>query len=80
MSTKIVVNGKKKPGFRDGSARQLYYAALVAHDGKTKEEFIKFVEDPATCPRVPKSGKIEKGSGWLNWFKDGEYVKLVEAK
>lgn len=47
-------------------ARASWYAALLAHDGRTTDEFVAACT--AKPPSMPKSGKAEDPRGWLRWF------------
>ena len=70
MSQKIKISKTVKAAFRPGTARDLYFQALVAHDGKDVNTFIKNVA--ASPPSVPGRGKLagkqEPVQGWLSFF------------
>jgi hypothetical protein len=55
-----------KAGIKYRGARAAWYAVLQAHQGKPAADFL------AACttqpPSVPKSGVVEKPSGWLSYF------------
>lgn len=60
-------------------ARDKWYARLVEHDGKPVADFVaSCTADP---PSVPKSGVVEKPTGWISYFKRQGIValKAVEA-
>ena len=58
---KIVKGEQKYEG-----ARALWYAALLAHDGKSADDFVTACTKKP--PTLPKSGKAEDPRGWLRYF------------
>ena len=75
---KIKIVKETKVNFRTGSARDLYYQVLAAHDGKTVDSFIKTVA--ANPPSVPGRGKLagkpEPVQGWLAFFVREAYCEI----
>jgi hypothetical protein len=72
-ATKVaVIQVQRQPAkaFRTGSARDLYWLAVQAHNGKPVAELAASVK--AAPPSVPGRGKLagqpEPLSGWLSWF------------
>lgn len=68
---------KVKQGLKFRGAREAWYQQLVAHDGKTQEEFLK-----ATAlkpPSLTKKNEAEKPSGWLSFFLRTQAASLVDA-
>lgn len=57
---------KVKAGMKYRGARQAWYEVLCKHEGKPAQDFL------AACttnpPSTPKSGVVEKASGWLRYF------------
>lgn len=55
-----------KAGIKYRGARAAWYTVLQAHQGKPAADFL------AACtsqpPSTPKSGVVEKPSGWLSYF------------
>lgn len=77
MSTpKISIIKDRKVNIRPDTAREAYYLALVAHNGKSAESLLKAWDTKA--PKLPKSGKIEKASGWLAFFVKEGYCEIKE--
>ena len=70
MTQKIKISKTVKAAFRPGSARDLYFQALVAHNGKDVNEFIKAVavSPPSVPGRGKLAGKPEPVQGWLSFF------------
>lgn len=68
----------KKPEYKGGTARALWFAAVVKANGKTPEEFA----DAATKkpPALKKDGKAEHPAGWLRYFVKEGIVTLAEPK
>ena len=68
-----------KANFRQGSARQLYYAAIVKHNGKGVNAFVKHCA--ANPPSVPNRGKLkgkqEPVTGWLSYFVRNGYITIA---
>ena len=66
----IQVQRQPAKAFRTGSARDLYWLAVQAHNGKPVAELAASVK--AAAPSVPGRGKLagqqEPLSGWLSWF------------
>ena len=66
----IQVQRQPAKAFRTGSARDLYWLAVQAHNGKPVAELVASVK--AAPPSVPGRGKLagqqEPLSGWLSWF------------
>ena len=75
---KIKIVKETKVNFRAGSARDLYWQVLAAHDGKTVDAFVKAVA--ANPPSVPGRGKLagkpEPVQGWLSFFVRGAYCEI----
>ena len=75
---KIALVPGAKVNFRAGSARAKWYAHLVAHNGKTAQQFAKAAL--ANPPSTPANGKLankcEPPSGWLRWFVANGYCKV----
>jgi hypothetical protein len=68
----VVIANRKN--YRPGTARAVWYDALLAYEGKPVAEFVAHVT--ANPPSLPTKGKNagvpEKASGWLSHFrKDG---------
>lgn len=65
-----VVKQPAKP-FRTGSARDLYWQAVQAHNGKPLAELAAAVAKtpPSTPAKGKLAGQVEPLSGWLSWFK-----------
>ena len=76
--SKIKISKTAKVNFRKGSARELYYLRLKAHDGKTLESFEKSVA--ANPPSMPAKGKLagkpEPVAGWTKWFVRHGYATI----
>jgi hypothetical protein len=64
----------KKPEYKDGSARALWYSAVRKFNGKTPEEFVESATK--TPPARTKDGKGEPPAGWLRYFVKQGLVQL----
>lgn len=75
----ITVVPNAKAVFRVGSARELYWQAVKAHDGKSLAELATHVA--ANPPSQPKKGKLagqtEPLSGWVRWFTRHGFITLA---
>lgn len=68
----------KKAEFKKGSARALWYGAVVKANGKTPEEFVDAATK--TPPVLKKDGSAEHPAGWLRYFMKERMVQLVKAE
>ena len=73
---KISIIKDRKVNFRADTARALYYQTLAAHNGKSAESLLKAWDTKP--PKLPKSGKPEKASGWLAFFVGEGYCEIKE--
>ena len=73
-----VVTGVKA-NFRPNSARALYYAAIVAHNGKPVSAFAAAVtKAPPSVPgRGKLKGKQEPVQGWVSYFVRNGYITIA---
>ena len=71
---KISIIKDRKVNFRADTARALYYETLVAHSGKPVADLAKKWD--AAPPKLPKSGKPEKASGWIAFFVGEGYAEI----
>ena|ERR1700761_185462 len=55
-----------KTGIKFRGARAAWYAVLLQHQGKPAQDFL--AATTKAPPSVPKSGIVEKSSGWLSYF------------
>lgn len=67
-----ILSQPEKP-YRSGTARDLYWQACQEYEGRPLKEYIAFIEDPKTCPkiapaRVRTDRPPEKGAGWWGFF------------
>jgi len=72
-----VVKQPAKP-FRTGSARDLYWQAVQAHNGKPLAELAAAVAKtpPSTPAKGKLAGQVEPLSGWLSWFKAQGFITI----
>ena len=56
----------KKPEYKAGSARALWYTALAKADGRSSEEFVEAASKKP--PALTKSGTAESPASWLRYF------------
>lgn len=78
----IKIVGQPEKPYRTNSARDLYWQAMQAHEGKSVSEYCAFVEDPTTCPLHSPAAKAanrspEKGSGWFKFFLRNGLVQVA---
>jgi len=71
---KISIIKDRKVNFQHDTARALYYETLAAHNGKSAESLLKLWD--ASPPKLPKSGKPEKATGWLSFFVREGYCEI----
>ena len=64
----------EKP-YRPETARDLYWQAFQALAGQPWATVRQELE--SNPPKVPKSGKVEKASGWLSYFQRQGLAKLT---
>lgn len=76
MAQKIKVNKDANPTFRPNTAREAYWEMIKKHNGRTLENFVtRATENP---PSLPKSGKPEPVSGWVNFFRREGLIELED--
>lgn len=64
---------KPKATFR--GARQAWFNALLAHNGKPANAYLEACA--TTPPSVPASGRPEAPTGWLSWFVRNGYATVT---
>ena len=57
-----------------GSARDLYWQKVKSMDGWRYCDTVSMLE--AQPPNLPKDGKVEKGSGWLSFFRSQRLIRV----
>ena len=71
---KPMIIASVKAGVKYRGARQAWYEVLQKHEGKPAADYL------AACttkpPSTPKSGVVEKASGWLRYFVRSGVAKL----
>ncbi len=77
MASKIKIVKETKVNFRADSARALYFEVLQKYNNKTVAAYVKEVE--ANPPKLPKSGKVEKGSGWISYFVGSGHMTISDS-
>jgi len=74
----IQVLAQPEKPYRAGSARDLYWIRVQAHDGKTLADLQASVDKEP--PSQPKRGKLaqktEPLSGWVSWFTQQGLMKI----
>ena len=62
----VITLTSKKPEYKTGSARELWYAALRRAEGKSPEAFCEAASKKP--PTLTKSGAAESPASWLRYF------------
>ena len=75
---KIKIVKTTKVNFRKDTARALYYALLLAHDGQSVDSFVAAAKTKCPClvPSGKHKGKAEPIRGWIGWFVRNGYVTI----
>ena len=60
--------------FLSGTARDLFWQAVKAMDGWRYCDVVNKLE--AKPPKLPKDGKVEKGTGWLAFFRRRGLIRV----
>jgi hypothetical protein len=66
----------RESGYRANTARDLYWQAIQKLAGKTLNEVCTELE--SNPPKVPKSGKVEPGTGWIKFFERQGLIKVLQ--
>jgi hypothetical protein len=73
-TAKAVIIASVKAGVKYRGAREAWYKVLCAHEGKPAADYLAHcTQNP---PSTPKSGVVEKASGWLRYFLRSGVVTL----
>lgn len=72
---KIQLIAKNAPSYKNDSARDRWFKAVIRYEGKSVDSFLKNMgKNP---PAVTKSGEAEPPQGWLNYFVREKVIKFA---
>jgi len=72
---KIQLVTKNAPEYTEGTARDEWFKAVIRHEGKSVDAFIKNTK--RNPPILKKDGIAEAPQGWLNYFVREQVIKLA---
>ena len=66
---------KNVPAYKEGTARDKWFKAILRHEGKTVDTFLKNTK--RNPPALNKDGEAEAPNGWLNFFVREHVIRVV---